>query len=232
MTKAKFKNFIITETKLPTKLMMTEDQKDKHIAHLETRLENAKKFFKELRADNAKKDAEITDLKAKLEQQQKAPNNKTDIAESIYNSYPRKVNKKSAIQAINKAIIDMKRNGGTAENLLDTVKQFSQEIARFGINSKHEDWAKVPHPSTWFNQARYENEPAEWTALFREGKYVEPEKVKEVDSEPTYWRKVLKHLYPTSDPSRMLWPHFNVNHPDIAKEVVDNYAFVTKELGL
>jgi len=233
LTKAKFRNFVITETKLPRLNLMTEEQLQKQLAFVESRLENAKKFFKAQKAELIEKDAIIADLTAKLEQQASVSNtNKTDIAESIYNAYPRKVNKKSAIQSINKAIIDMKRDGGDGDCLLKTVERYRQEVDRHGLNPSHEKWKSIPHPTTWFNQARYEQDEAEWSSLFRDGKYVKADKPKEVANEPPHWEKVMKHLYPTSDPSRHLWPHFSVNHPDVAKEITDKHDMIAKELGL
>ncbi len=222
LTKAGLSSITVPETK-PTKRLMTDTQiifdlREENKA-LKLRLTNAVIEFKKLRAS--------------YEQQESKPKKTdTDISHRIYDAYPKKIDKKRAIQSINKAIIDMKRNGGTAENLLETVKQYRREVERHGLNSRHEKWASIPHPSTWFNQGRYELEPAEWTSLFREGKHTNIEKPKEVETEPKFWRKVLKALYPDSDPSRMLWDHFCINHPDISQEVKDKYNLITKELNL
>lgn len=219
----------LPETK-PTKTRLMTDQQT--IDHLKAeikardiRLENAVKHFKEQKA-------EIARLTAKLDEHEKKKTNDTDIVEQIYNAYPKKIDKKRALQSIKKAIIDMKNNGGTAENLLETVKQYRREVERHGLNSKHEKWASIPHPTTWFNQNRFELEPAEWTSLFREGKHVNIEKPKEAVQEPVHWRKVLKALHPGSDPGRWEYAHFKDSHPDVYQEVRDNYNLVVEELGL
>lgn len=224
----------LPETKPTNRQTMTDKETIYNLQEenraLKLRLSNAVIEFKKIRAELAELKATPRTTESKPKKQK--TNEATDIAISIYDAYPKKIDKKRAMQSINKAIIDMKRNGGTAENLLETVKQYRREVERHGLNPRHEKWASIPHPSTWFNQGRYENDPAEWTALFREGKHTDIEKPQEVEQEPKFWRKVLKHMYPSSDPSRMLWPHFNVNHPDTAQEVKDKYNLITKELNL
>lgn len=64
----------------------------------------------------------------------------------IYSHYPRKVGKKKACEAIEKAIA----NAGY-DTVMDGVLRF--EKARAGEDSEY-----TPHPSTWFNQERWEDE--------------------------------------------------------------------------
>jgi hypothetical protein len=71
-------------------------------------------------------------------------------AETIYSHYPRKVGKTAAIKAIVSA---MKYE--SYEKLLETVKIYAEKIT----------WKEpqfIPHPSTWFNEGRYNDDPSEW----------------------------------------------------------------------
>lgn len=70
-------------------------------------------------------------------------------AEAIYQLYPLKVGKPAAIRAILKALTQ-----DTPERLKRLTEAFA--IARGG------DTAFTPHPATWFNQARYNDDPETW----------------------------------------------------------------------
>jgi len=76
--------------------------------------------------------------------------NLSEKAETIYSHYPRKVGKTAAIKAIVSA---MKYE--SYEKLLETVKEYAEKIA----------WKEpqfIPHPSTWFNEGRFNDDPSEW----------------------------------------------------------------------
>jgi hypothetical protein len=75
----------------------------------------------------------------------------------IYQAYPRKVGKAAAQKAIAKAItlIRFRGESNPAEWLLAKVKQFAQSPA-----GKAGEFC--PHPATWFNQARYDDDQKEW----------------------------------------------------------------------
>ena len=75
--------------------------------------------------------------------------NKKEI-EEIYFSYPRKVGKGVAIKAIEKALKKVDFNF-----LLERTKEFAKSDS--GQNGKF-----TPHPATWYNQERYNDDPAEW----------------------------------------------------------------------
>ena len=70
--------------------------------------------------------------------------------EDIYQAYPRKTAKPRAIQAISKAL---KKN--RADFLLQKVREYS--VATGGMERQY-----IPHPSTWFNQERFNDDPSEW----------------------------------------------------------------------
>ncbi len=71
-------------------------------------------------------------------------------AEEIYKRYPRKVGKPYAIKAINKAI-----NKCGFNHIFEKTKLYAKEY-----NGDHR---YIPHPSKFFNQERYNDDPSEWS---------------------------------------------------------------------
>lgn len=242
LTRAGFHTFSIIQTKLNhTKTMRTEEQKDEYIKELETKLHSARGFWMKQQAEIKEHLSTINKLKQDLQNTAKAPlmqielpeqHASDDIVEQIRLAFPKKVDPAGTRTAIKKAIKSAKRDGMTPEALLKTTKAYAREIKRFVPNKQHELWGKIQAPAVWFNQQRYELDPETWTAHIRQGKYVAPEKAPEVETEPKFWREVVKHIYPECDVSRTLWPHFSVNHPDIKQEVIEEYAVIVRELKL
>lgn len=68
----------------------------------------------------------------------------------IYEAYPRKVAKPAALKAIRAAVI---KHGG--DHVLQRTKEYAQ--ARVG-----QDPQFTPHPSTFFNQERFNDDPSTW----------------------------------------------------------------------
>ncbi len=71
-------------------------------------------------------------------------------AEEIYKIYPKKVGKPSAIKAIKKVI-----NKDGFKHILEKTKLYAKEY-----NGDHR---YIPHPSTFFNKERYNDDPSEWS---------------------------------------------------------------------
>ena len=81
------------------------------------------------------------------------PNSKESLALGLYKSYPRKVGKNAALKAILKAMKDH-----SFDYLLERVSKFA-ECTR----SWPEDQLRfIPHPATWFNGGRFEDEESNW----------------------------------------------------------------------
>jgi hypothetical protein len=77
-------------------------------------------------------------------------------AEEIYSVYPRKVGKTDALKAIRKAITrELKAHPRAAEYLKSRTLQFAKSDA--GNRGEF-----TPHPATWFNQERYNDDDREW----------------------------------------------------------------------
>lgn len=74
------------------------------------------------------------------------------IASEIYDAYPRKVAKPEALKAILGAI----DRGTSPIVLMERTKAFAR--CRQG-----QDNGFTPHPATWFNQERFNDDPSTWT---------------------------------------------------------------------
>jgi DNA-binding transcriptional ArsR family regulator len=70
-------------------------------------------------------------------------------SEAIYEAYPKKVGRPAALRAIRRALAKH-----TFEFLLERTRLYAQTC-----NSPTEF---IPNPSTWFNQERFNDEPATW----------------------------------------------------------------------
>lgn len=78
------------------------------------------------------------------------------LAEAIYAIYPKKVGKTAALKAIVKVL---KAGGITELELQGRVRAYAQAVSKW----PEQDRAFIPHPSTWFNQGRFMDDPATWT---------------------------------------------------------------------
>jgi len=106
---------------------------------------------------NAELTAQVQDLKEQLAKalaavaKHQGQQNTSGAVEAIYQAYPRKIGKAAAIKAINKATAKIK-----PESLRLKVVEYAKAIAW------QENRSLVPHPATWFNQDRWEDDPKEW----------------------------------------------------------------------
>lgn len=73
-----------------------------------------------------------------------------DLAGQIYQAYPRKVARGAAIKAILQAL---KKVPGMT--LMERTKAYAEA-------KRNADHQFIPHPATWFNQERWDDDPAEW----------------------------------------------------------------------
>lgn len=76
----------------------------------------------------------------------------TDEAGTIYAFYPRKVGRPKALKAIEKALA-----GHGYEYLLERTRAYA-DLRR----DNQDEFPSVPHPSTWFNQERFNDDPSTW----------------------------------------------------------------------
>ncbi len=97
---------------------------------------------REQKAESRKEDAD------------KAPVAPCDDAASIYALYPRKVGKQAALRAIRGAM-----KAKATPYLINRVSAYAEAVRRWPAV----DHQFIPHPSTWFNEGRYDDDPAEWS---------------------------------------------------------------------
>ena len=82
--------------------------------------------------------------------------------ERLYQLYPRKIGKKAAVKAIVKAL-----QLTPYQSLKVAVEMYSEVCGRVPKERRR----FIPHPSTWFNQGRWEDDPREWeSGLLSNGK--------------------------------------------------------------
>lgn len=80
-------------------------------------------------------------------------------AEAIYSIYPRKVGKVAALKAITRAAERMEGKEPSAlAYLLERTRLYSIAVALWPKDERR----FCPHPATWFNQGRYDDDPKEW----------------------------------------------------------------------
>jgi hypothetical protein len=79
------------------------------------------------------------------------------FTEQIYSTYPRKMTPKVAKKSILAAI---RRSKMHPQQILDATKRFA-EICK----EENRDQAVIAYPATWFNQDRFEDDPATWRGL-------------------------------------------------------------------
>lgn len=72
------------------------------------------------------------------------------LAEEIYKAYPKKVGKPAALRAIANALTK------------DEYDSLYQKTIAFAEARKDQEKNFTPHPSTWFNQERYNDDPSTW----------------------------------------------------------------------
>lgn len=100
----------------------------------------------------AHEDVEVDVEVKQLSSRERAADLQNQI-QQLYQAYPRREGKGAALKAIEKAL---QAAGIPFEQLLERVKKFASSPA--GNAGRF-----VPHPATWFNQRRFEDDPKEWS---------------------------------------------------------------------
>lgn len=92
--------------------------------------------------------------------------------DEFWQAYPRKVGKQAASRAF-----DAARKGGGTGAIVAAAKAFGASVAKWPKDRQE----FVPHPATWLNQGRYDDDPAEWAKN-------EPRTLEQLAQEtPTQW---------------------------------------------
>jgi hypothetical protein len=110
---------------------------------------------------------------------------KQPTPEDIYAAYPRKVGKQDALKKIRAALAGLAKRGAPPEGspswptwLLAQTAAYA-EARNAEVAADPEESQYTPHPATWFNKGRYEDDQAEWkrkrlTREQRRGEFPEP----------------------------------------------------------
>src|SRR5882762_10643283 len=82
----------------------------------------------------------------------------------IYDAYPRKVGRRKALLEIERAIRRL-QNGECGQKLTyeEAAAGLLKATTAFANSPACQHFPYVPHPTTWFHQGRYLDDPGEWT---------------------------------------------------------------------
>lgn len=92
----------------------------------------------------------------------------TDIAE-IYAAYPRKVCRRAALLEIERAIRRLEAGeSGPKMKYEVAVFELLKATCAYAASPAGNRGHMTPHPTTWYHQSRYLDDPKEWFQLSRE----------------------------------------------------------------
>lgn len=94
------------------------------------------------------------------------------LEELVYCEYPRKVGKRAALAAIEKAVDRLRKgeNGSPLSTRDDAAVFLIQRVKVFANSPKGQNGDYTPHPATWFNQSRYLDDESAWQGGNANGK--------------------------------------------------------------
>ena len=130
------------------------------------------------------KAGEIHDAWHKARRRPRNPRVANPQAEAIYELYPRKVGRQAALRAIIRSLDKI-----PADVLEERVKLYASLASRY----RREARQFIPYPETWFNQARYDDDPNEWR---RPDMAPESAKGPPEPAEPAGWLSYMRQRHP------------------------------------
>jgi hypothetical protein len=92
-----------------------------------------------------------------------------DSFDRFWGLYPRKVGKRDARGAWDKAVAAIRKESGRSTS--DAIALIEKATATFANSDKAKS-EFCPHPATWLNQGRYEDDPAAWSEQGGKPKHV------------------------------------------------------------
>lgn len=84
-----------------------------------------------------------------------------EMAESVYQKYPRKVGRTDAIKAIHKAAKARMKAGDNERDAYAFLFRAVTAYAKSGEVASR-DKKFIPYPASWFNAGHWEDDPTEW----------------------------------------------------------------------
>ena len=97
--------------------------------------------------------------KSALEKEKDRDTNVSLSGQDIYQAYPRKVGKTNALAAIQKALAKISE---LPEPPADSTAWLLERVQKFASSPAGQRGKFTPHPATWFNGGRYEDDEADW----------------------------------------------------------------------
>jgi hypothetical protein len=92
------------------------------------------------------------------------------LALAIYGHYPRKVGKSAALKAIERAIgvVSKRGSAGAVGNEEAAAQWLETRIVLYAgsAQAQQPDKAKIPHPATWFNEGRFDDDESDWNYVW------------------------------------------------------------------
>lgn len=85
--------------------------------------------------------------------------------EAVYREYPRRVGKQAAFKAIRKALAAIAKRGEAKP-----ATWLTERVRVFAASPAGQAGRFCPHPATWFNAGRFDDDPQEWQRDDRAGK--------------------------------------------------------------
>lgn len=81
------------------------------------------------------------------------------VAEAIYQAYPRHEGKKTALRAISKAMRAI-----PSTQLMEKTMEYAKAVKAWPLSRRYTKAGTdtVPHPATWFNGERFNDDPKQW----------------------------------------------------------------------
>lgn len=101
--------------------------------------------------------------------------------ETIYQTYPRHVGKAKALQAIRKALQEISRR----DDIPDPAAWLVHRVQMFAQSPAGQAGTFTPHPATWMNQGRYDDNPEEWSRK-DDRKAVQTDARKQANGQPSW----------------------------------------------
>ena len=85
-------------------------------------------------------------------------------AVEIYTLYPRKVGRRKALKEIQQAVRRLHggEHAGEKMETPEAILRLKRRVALFSTSDAGNRGIYTPHPSTWFSQSRYLDDPSEW----------------------------------------------------------------------
>ncbi len=110
--------------------------------------------------------SDFTNVKSSPRAQRSGNARKVNPYEVLYLAYPRKVGKKVAIDAIKRAVDRVEsRTKAEGATKLDAQRWLYARTLAFARSPAGNRGNLTPHPATWFNQGRYDDNPTEWEQI-------------------------------------------------------------------